>query len=116
MDAMDMCYTDLVDQGEQIKLPAIMISHISRIANTAKEHDLGYGLLLTSMFEHFGIPLQKKVGLHVTDKIGSSTLIGCEFTVTKDGVAASEQGLQTPFTPVPSASSTSSGPSIDTLL
>jgi len=58
VDAMEMYYTDLLDRGEQINLLAIMISHISRIANTAKEHDLGYGLLLTSVFEHFGIPLQ----------------------------------------------------------
>jgi len=40
-DAMDQCLTDLLDQGEQINLPAFMISHISRIANMAREHDLG---------------------------------------------------------------------------
>jgi len=65
-----------------------MISHISRIANTAKEYDLGYRLLLTSVFEHFGIHLLKKVGLQVIDEIGSKTLIGCGFT--KGDVAASE--------------------------
>ena len=58
-----------------------MISNISRIANTAKERDLGYGILLAFMFEHFGIPLQKKVGLQVTDEISSNTLIGCGFNV-----------------------------------
>jgi len=89
-DAMDMCYTDLLDRGEQINLPAIMISHISRIANTAKEHDLGYGFLLTLVFEHFGVPLQKKVGLQASDEIGSSTLIGCNFKVTKGGAAVSK--------------------------
>ena len=41
--AMDICYTDLLDQGEQINLPTIRISHISRSTNTAREHDLGYG-------------------------------------------------------------------------
>ena len=41
VDAMDMCYIVLLNRGEQINLPAIMISHISRIANTAKDHDLG---------------------------------------------------------------------------
>jgi len=56
-DAMDMCYIDLLDRGEQINLPAIMISHISRNANTARDHDFGYGLFLTYVFEHFGIPL-----------------------------------------------------------
>jgi len=61
--AMDQCLINLLDRGEQINLPAIMISHISRIANTAIEHDLGYGFLLTSVFEHFGISLQKKVGV-----------------------------------------------------
>jgi len=89
-DAMDMCYTDLLDRGEQINLPALMIRHVSRIANTAKDYDLGYGLLLTSVFEHFGIPLQKKVGLQATDEIGSATLVGCGFKVTKGGAAVSE--------------------------
>jgi len=56
-NAMDQFLIDLLDQGEQINLLAIMISHISRIANIAREHDLGYGFLLTSVFEHFGIAL-----------------------------------------------------------
>jgi len=59
---MDMYYSDLLDRGEQINLPAIMISHIGRIANTSKDHDMGYGFLLTSVFEKLGIPLQKKIG------------------------------------------------------
>jgi len=60
-DSMDMYLTDLLDLGEPINLPAIMISHIGRIANTSKSHDLGYGLLLTSVFETLGIPLQKRM-------------------------------------------------------
>ena len=60
---MAMCYTDLLDRGEKINLPAIMISHIGRIANTSKDHDMGYGFLLTSVFEKLRIPLQKIVGL-----------------------------------------------------
>ena len=36
IDAIDMCYTNLLDRGEQINSPAIMISHISRITNTEK--------------------------------------------------------------------------------
>jgi len=62
-DPVDMCYTDLLDQGEQINLFAIMISHIGRIANITKDHDMGYGFLLTSVFEKLGIQLQKRVGL-----------------------------------------------------
>ena len=58
-----MCYTDLLDQAEQINLPAIMISHIGRIANMTKDHDMGYRYLLTSVFEKLGIPLQKRVGV-----------------------------------------------------
>jgi len=56
-DAMDQCFTDLMDQGEQINLPAIMIKHIARIANTTREHDLGYGFLLTRVFENFRVEL-----------------------------------------------------------
>jgi len=90
VDPMDMCYTDLLDRGEQINLPTITISHIGRIANTSKDHDMGYRLLLTSMFEKLGIPLQKRIGFQVSDEIGNSTLIGCDFKVTKGGSATSE--------------------------
>ena len=93
-----------------------MISHIARIANASKDHDMGYGFLLTFALEHLGIPLQKKVGLQVSDEIGSNTLIGCGFRVTKGRNAASEQGPQTPFGPVPGAPSTSSGLTLHTLL
>jgi len=43
-------------------------------------------------------------------------LIECGFKVTKDGSATSEQGLQTPLGLVSSEVSTSSAPTIDTLL
>jgi len=56
-DPIDMCLTDLLDQGEKINSPTIMISHIGRITNMSKDHDMGYGLLLTSVFEQLGIPL-----------------------------------------------------------
>ena len=115
-DPMDMCYTDLLDQGEQIKLPTIMISHIGRIANMTKDHDMGYGFLLNSVFEKLGISLQKRVGFQVSDEIGNCTLIGYGFKVTKGGSATSEQGIQIPLGPVPSEASTSSPPTIDTLL
>ena len=91
-----------------------MIRHISQIANTAGEHDLGYGPLLTSVIEHFGVTLQKRVGLQVMDEIGSNTLFGCGFKVTKSGSAGSEQGPKTPFTHI--LGSSTSGPSLDVLL
>ena len=75
MDSMDMYLTDLLDQGEPINLPAIMISHIGRIANTSRSHDLGYGFLLTLVFETLGIPLQKRMGFKVTNEIRSNTLL-----------------------------------------
>ena len=39
-DAMDQWFTNLMDRGEQLNLPAIMIRHITRIATTTQEHDL----------------------------------------------------------------------------
>ena len=42
-DPMDMCYTSMMDRGERINFPTIMISHIARIVNTSKDHDTGYG-------------------------------------------------------------------------
>jgi len=56
-DAMDQCLTDLMDKSEQINLPAFMIMHVARIANTTRAHDLGYGFLLTPVFQHFGVEL-----------------------------------------------------------
>jgi len=91
---MDQCFIDLMDREEQINLPAIMIRHIARIANTSKEHDLGYGFLLTHIFEHFGVDLKKKVGIQAVDDIGSSTLMGCGFTLVEG--PASEQGQEHP--------------------
>jgi len=92
-----MCPTDLLDQGEQINLPAIMISHIGRITNTSRSHDLGYSFLLISVFETLGIPLQKRMGFQVTDKIGSNTLLGCGFQIKKSDGTVLEQGPKTPF-------------------
>jgi len=60
-DAIDQCLTDLMGQREQINLLAFMINHIARIATTPRAHDLGYGFLLTRVFEHFGMELKKKV-------------------------------------------------------
>jgi len=59
-----------------------MIRHIARIANTTREHNLGYGFLLTRVFEHFGVDL-KKMGVQIIDEIGSSTLMGCGFTLVE---------------------------------
>jgi len=60
-DAMDQCLTDFMDRGKQINLSGFMLNHIMRIATTPRAHDLGYGFLLTKVFEHFGVELQKKV-------------------------------------------------------
>ena len=51
-----------------------MIRHIARIANTTREHELGYGFLLTRVLEHFGVDLKKKVGVHMIDEMGVALL------------------------------------------
>ena len=61
-DDMDMYYIDLLDPREHINLLAIMVSHISRIANTTREHDLGYDFLLTSVLSISGCLYRKKWG------------------------------------------------------
>jgi len=113
---MDMYLTDLLDWREPINLPAIMISHIGRIANTSRSHDLGYGFLLTSVFETLGIPLQKKMGFQVTDEIGSNTLLGCGFQIKKSDGTVLEQGPKTSFGSSPHPiSSTAASSSIATV-
>ena len=91
-----------------------MIFHISRIANTSREHDLGYDFLLTLVFAHFGISLQKKVGVQMIDEIGSSTLMGYGFKLVRGGQAVLEHGPRTLFPYVPGTSS--SKPFVDALL
>ena len=102
---MDQCFTDLMDRGQQINLPAIMIIHIARIVNTTQAHELGYGFLLTRVFEHFGVHLQKRVEAQVIDKVSSSTLMGCGFDLVQEEDPSFEQGLQTLAPPVPSSAS-----------
>ena len=111
-DAMDQCLIDLMDREEPINLPALMIRHIARIANASREHDLGYGFLLTMVFEHFGVKLTKKVGVQFVDEIGSSTLMGCGYTLVEG--TAQEQGSKTLCPPV--SGSSSSGPSIEAVV
>jgi len=89
-----------------------MIRDIARIANTIREHNLGYGFLQTRVSEHFGVALKKKVGVQMIDEIRSSTLMGCSFILVEG--SASEQGTKTPFFHVPGSSS--SGPSVEALL
>ena len=90
-----------------------MIKHIPRISNTTRAHDLGYGFLLTLVFEHFGVELQTRVEAQVIDEVGSSTLMGCGFDLVQEEDPSGEQGLQTPAPPVPSSSS--SQPSVEAL-
>jgi len=99
-DAMDQCLTNLMDRGEQINLPAFMINHIARIATTLRAHHLGYGFLLTRVFEHFGVELKKRVDTQVIDEIGNSTIMGCGFALIKAGDCSGDQGVQTPPVPV----------------
>jgi len=61
-DPMDMCLTNLLDCCEKINLPAVLISHIVRIANISKDHDIGYGFLLTSVFEGAWDSFEKESG------------------------------------------------------
>jgi len=112
IDAMDQCFIDLIDREEQINLPTIMIHHITRIANTSREHNIGHGFLLTRVFKYFGVKLQKRVGVQAIDDIGISTLMGCGYTLAEG--PATEQGVRTPFTSV--FSSSSARPSVETIL
>ena len=101
---MDQCLIDLMDRGEQINLPSFMINHIMRIATTPRAHDLGYGFLLTRVFEHFGVELRKRVDAQVIDEVGSSTIMGCGFVLIKAGDRRADQGAQTPSVPAPDRS------------
>jgi len=98
---MDQCLTDLMDRGEPISLPGFMINHIMRIATTPRAHVLGYGFLLTRVFEHFDVELRKRVDAQVVDEIGSSTIMGCDFVLIKAGDRGTDQAEQSPVVPAP---------------
>lgn len=116
-DAMDLCLVDLLDTGSQINLPALMISHIARIANTSKDHDLGYGFLLCLVFEKLGIVLQKKVLAQVNDEIGTCTLISCGFLSNKGGGEGSEQAPEpVPASTLPASTTSLSAPSLSSVV
>ena len=99
---MNQCLTDLIDRAEHINLPAFMINHIMRIVTTPRAHDLGYGFLLTRVFENFGVELKKRVDAQVIDEVSSSTIMGCGFALIKVGDRRADQGVQTPSVPAPS--------------
>lgn len=103
VDVMAQCLIDLMDREEQINLPALMIKHIARIANPSREHDLGYGFLLTMVFDSFEVKLTKPAGVTFVDEIGSSTLMGCGFNLVEG--AGQEQESRTPCPPVSAGSS-----------
>ena len=56
--------------------------------------------------------MQKKVEVQAIDDIGSSTLMGCRYTLVEG--PSTEQGVRTPFTLV--SGSTSARPSIESVL
>jgi len=72
------------------------------------------------VFEHFGVELKKKVDAQVIDEIGSSTIMGCGFTLIKAGDRSEDQGVQTPSVlvprPTPSQPAASTSPSEPQLL
>jgi len=90
-----------MDRGEQINLPTLMIKHIARITNATRAHYLGYGFLLTWVFEHFGVELQRKVDAQVINDVDSSTIMGCGFDLIQERDPSSEQGVQTATPPIP---------------
>ena len=53
------------------------------------------------MFKHFRVELKKKVDAQVIDEIGSSTILACGFAPIKEGDRSNDQGVQTPFVPIP---------------
>ena len=103
-DLFDQCLVDFLDREEPINLPAIMIRHIGRITNTTRNHDLGYGFLLTKVFEHFGIELKRRVPAQLVDEIGVDTLMGCGYEVGQG--SAHKQGPRPPVSKTPSPSVT----------
>jgi len=67
-------------------------------------------------FSEFEIPLHQKMGLQISNEIGHSKLVQYGLTVTQGSSTTSEQGTQTPVDPVSGSASTSSMPTLNTLV
>ena len=109
-DLFDQCLVDFLSREEPINLPAIMIRHFGRITNTTRNHDLGYGFLLTKVFEHLGIELTRRVPAQLVDEIGVDTLMGCGYEVGQG--STHKQGPRPPRPPV----SETPSPSVEAVL
>ena len=75
---------------------------------------VGYVLCYLLCLRSLGFLCRRMWVFQVSDEIGSSTLVGCGFTVTKDSSTGSEQVSQTPFGLVPRSVSLSNTHTIDT--
>ena len=65
---------------------------------------MGYGFLLTRVFERFGVELKKRVDAQVIDEIGRSTIMGYGFALIKASDRRDDQGVQPLSVPVPGRS------------
>jgi len=92
-----------MDRGGKINLPSIQ--HIAQIANNTRDHVLGYGFLLTLIFEHFGENYKRRSECKSLMKSTAAPSWGCGFSLAKGEHSTTEHGPRTTFPPVSGSSS-----------
>ncbi|KAL2491277.1 Uncharacterized protein Adt_26905 [Abeliophyllum distichum] len=72
----DVFLLDSILLGQKLDFPYIMIQHMNSVLSGTRPKALPYGMILTKVFEHFGVSIHDSVALlpKATDTINISTL------------------------------------------
>ncbi|KAH0761720.1 hypothetical protein KY290_017793 [Solanum tuberosum] len=77
--AADLFLMEKLDELEEINLPAIMLEHMHRVMTWKNaKHGIPYGYLLNFVFNHFEVPVGKRVPGTTKQMFTMSTLLECE--------------------------------------
>lgn len=66
-DIMELTYMELLEVGLQINLPNCMLKHMHHVFTTLKR-SLVFGSLITTIMEHFKVPLNPYMAEELTGK------------------------------------------------
>ncbi|KAH0650083.1 hypothetical protein KY284_029995 [Solanum tuberosum] len=76
---VDLSLMEKLDELEEINLPAIMLEHMHRVMTWKKvKHGIPYGYLLNFVFNHFEMPLGRRVPSTTKQMFTAATLLECE--------------------------------------
>lgn len=85
----DLVLIEAPVSNTSISLLGVMIEYMTKVANIKDgKHGLLYWFLLTKVFEHFDVPLEKAIMVTRKEMFTLSTLEECECVLKKGGVGS----------------------------